>query len=229
MTMSADLDSLQERLGHVFKDRRWLQQALTHRSFSAEHNERLEFLGDSVLNLCVADWLYGQLQSQDEGDLSRIRANLVKQDALHGIAQKLGIAAHLRLGEGEVRSGGRQRPSILADALEALIGAVYRDAGYEAAQRMVGRFFAGVSISPGTQASAKDAKTALQEWMQARKRPLPKYTVQRTEGAAHEQVFVVGCTVQGLTTESIGRGSSRRAAEQAAALAALQHLQDPPQ
>ena len=160
-TPPAALAALQQRLQHGFSDARLLARALTHRSFSADHNERLEFLGDSVLNLAVAGLLYERLQDLPEGDLSRVRANLVKQDTLHQLAVGLGLSEVLRLGEGEARSGGHKRPSILADALEAVIGAVYLDAGFVAAEALVRRLFQGVEIKPEMQAAAKDPKTEL--------------------------------------------------------------------
>ena len=161
--MQPALLALQNRLQHAFSNASLLQRAVTHRSFSADHNERLEFLGDSVLNLAVASLLYQRLSDLPEGDLSRVRANLVKQDTLHQLALRLQVSDVLRLGEGESKSGGQQRPSILADALEALIGAVYLDAGYASAEALVHRLFQGVEINPQMQAAAKDPKTALQE------------------------------------------------------------------
>ena len=213
--------ALQTRLQHSFADQRLLIRALTHRSFSADHNERLEFLGDSVLNLAVAAMLYEKLRAQPEGDLSRVRANLVKQDTLHQLAVGLGLPAVLRLGEGEARSGGNRRPSILADALEAVIGAVLLDAGYPAAEALVRRLFQGVEINPGMQAAAKDPKTELQEWLQGRKMKLPVYRVAGTLGAAHKQTFDVECEIPELGVSERGIGPSRRAGEQAAAAAML--------
>lgn len=218
------LSALQVRLGYAFRDRALLQQAITHRSFSADHNERLEFLGDSVLNLAVAHLLYRELAKLPEGDLSRVRANLVKQDTLHQLAQALDLPKALRLGEGELRSGGQKRPSILADALEAVIGAVYLDGGYAAAQGLVERLFAQVEIQPQMQAAAKDPKTELQEWLQGRKLALPQYAVIATTGAAHRQTFEVACEVPQLRQSQRGLGPSRRAAEQAAAAALLDIL-----
>ncbi len=215
------LDALQSRLQHRFAQPRLLQQALTHRSFSAEHNERLEFLGDSVLNLAVAALLYDKLGGVPEGDLSRARANLVKQDTLHQLATGLGLPDVLRLGEGEARSGGSRRPSILADALEAVIGAVHLDAGYGAAEALVRRLFQDVQITPTMQAAAKDPKTELQEWLQGRKMKLPVYRVAGVLGAAHKQTFDVECEVPDLGAVERGIGSSRRAGEQAAAAAML--------
>lgn len=219
--MQSALDTLQARLQHRFKEPALLARALTHRSFSADHNERLEFLGDSVLNLSVAHLLYEALADLPEGDLSRVRANLVKQDTLHRLALELDLPEQLRLGEGELRSGGQKRPSILADAVEALIGAVYLDSGFSAAQALVGRLFDQVEINPGMQAAAKDPKTALQEWLQGRKMQLPQYTVAGIHGAAHRQTFDVQCTIAELNLHQIGSGPSRRAGEQAAAAAML--------
>jgi len=218
------LEALQQRLGYRFNQPALLQQALTHRSFSADHNERLEFLGDSVLNLVIAHLLYERLAELPEGDLSRVRANLVKQDTLHKMALGLDLSGILRLGEGELRSGGQKRPSILADALEAILGAVYLDAGYEAAQSLVLRIFADIEITPVMQAVAKDPKTELQEWLQARKFQLPIYRVVGTLGAAHRQTFDVECEVPELNRSERGIGNSRRAGEQAAAAAMLEVL-----
>ena len=216
--------ALQKRLRYSFSDPRLLTQAVTHRSFSADHNERLEFLGDSVLNLAVANLLYERLSDLPEGDLSRVRANLVKQGTLHGLALDLGLAESLRLGEGELRSGGQKRPSILADALEALLGAVYLDAGYGEAEALVRRLFAAVEINPSMQAAAKDPKTELQEWLQGRKMRVPVYRVVGTMGAAHQQTFDVECEITELGVSQRGIGGSRRAGEQAAAAAMLENL-----
>lgn len=221
---SSSLSTLQDRLQHAFSQIALLQRAVTHRSFSADHNERLEFLGDSVLNLAVSSLLYRRLSDLPEGDLSRVRANLVKQDTLHGLAVGLKLSDVLRLGEGEFKSGGKLRPSILADALEAVIGAVYLDAGYPVAEALVHRLFEGVDVNPQMQAAAKDAKTALQELLQGRKMKLPLYRVVATVGAAHRQTFDVECEISewGLTERGIG--GSRRAGEQAAAAAMLTTL-----
>lgn len=222
--MTEGLEQLQLRLQYQFKNLDLLRRALTHRSFSVEHYERLEFLGDSVLGLAVSDMLYAQLGTLAEGDLSRIRANLVRQEALHTLALDLGLSALLRLGEGEMRSGGPKRPSILADALESLLGAVYLDAGFDAAHAVVKRLFAKVDIHPAMLAVGKDPKTALQEWLQARKRPVPTYRVVATLGAAHQQSFDVECIVEALGVSERGIGGSRRAAEQTAAAAVLQTI-----
>ena len=216
---------LAARLGHVFANPHLLQQALTHRSFSADHNERLEFLGDSVLNLAVSSLLFGRLRQAPEGDLSRIRANLVRQESLHQIALRLDLPSALKLGEGELRSGGLNRPSILADALEALLGAVYLDAGYVVAESLVHRLFAEVDLSAQAPAGGKDAKTALQEWLHARKYAVPQYRVTDVGGQAHRQTFWVECEVQALGIRQSGSGASRRAAEQDAASKVLEQLQ----
>jgi ribonuclease III len=222
--VSDALAGLQQRLQHTFKNLDLLKQALTHRSFSADHNERLEFLGDSVLNLAVSDLLYERLASLPEGDLSRVRANLVKQETLHQLSVDLGLADQIRLGEGEMRSGGQKRPSILADALEAVIGAVYLDGGFAAAQSLVLRLYKALEINPAMDAIGKDPKTELQEWLQGRKMKLPLYRVVGTLGAAHKQTFDVECEIIELNLTERGIGGSRRAGEQAAATAMLQTL-----
>ncbi len=219
--MASGLLELQRKLQHEFSNAALLTQALTHRSFSADHYERLEFLGDSVLNLAVSDLLYTRLGNLPEGDLSRVRANLVKQETLHQLAVGLGLPDVMRLGEGEVRSGGQKRPSILADTLEAIIGAVYVDGGFAAAQALVQRLFKGVEINPGMEAIGKDAKTELQEWLQGRKMKLPLYKVVATIGAAHKQSFDVECEIPELRLSERGIGGSRRSGEQAAAAAML--------
>ena len=206
------------------RDRILLQQALTHRSFSADHNERVEFLGDSVLNLAVAGLLYERLSELPEGDLSRVRANLVKQDTLHKLAVQLGLPQLIRLGEGEAKSGGQKRPSILADALEAVIGAVYLDGGFTKADSLVRRLFQDVEINPHMQAIGKDPKTELQEWLQGRKMNLPIYRVVGTLGAAHKQTFDVECEISEYGRAERGIGGSRRAGEQAAAAAMLAYV-----
>jgi len=219
--LSPKLIALQRRLEHDFKNPKLLVQALTHRSFSSDHNERIEFLGDSVLNLAVAGLLYERLGELAEGDLSRARANLVKQETLHQIAVQLGLPELLKLGEGEMKSGGQKRPSILADALEAVIGAVFLDAGFESASSLVRRLFNGVQINSQMPAIGKDAKTELQEWLQGRKMNLPIYRVVGTEGAAHQQTFDVECEIIEYRRAERGIGASRRSGEQAAAMAML--------
>ena len=223
-TSSPDLLALQKRLEHEFSNPRLLQQALTHRSFSADHNERVEFLGDSVLNLAVAGLLYERLSELPEGDLSRVRANLVKQETLHQLAVQLGLPQLIRLGEGEAKSGGQKRPSILADALEAVIGAVYLDAGFDKAAGLVRSLFRDVEINPHMEAIGKDPKTELQEWLQGRKMNLPIYRVVGTLGAAHKQTFDVECEISEFGRAERGMGGSRRAGEQAAAAVMLAYV-----
>jgi ribonuclease-3 len=224
MVLNAAQAALQERLQHTFADSRLLLRALTHRSFSSDHYERLEFLGDSVLNLAVSDLLYRRLGALAEGDLSRVRANLVRQETLHGLALELGLPDTLRLGEGEARSGGFRRPSILADVLEAIIGALYCDAGFIAAAALVDRLFAQLDITPQMPAADKDPKTELQEWLQGRKMKLPNYRVVAVLGAAHRQTFDVECEITETGRTERGIGGSRRAGEQAAAAAMLAYL-----
>ena len=223
-TSSPELQALQKQLDHEFSNPRLLQQALTHRSFSADHNERVEFLGDSVLNLAVAGLLYERLSELPEGDLSRVRANLVKQETLHQLAVQLGLPLLIRLGEGEAKSGGQKRPSILADALEAVIGAVYLDAGFEKASGLVRSLFRDVEINPHMEAIGKDPKTELQEWLQGRKMNLPIYRVVGTLGAAHKQTFDVECEISEFGRAERGMGGSRRAGEQAAAAVMLAYV-----
>ena len=216
------LQLLQTRLGYTFQDAGLLQQALTHRSHSSLHNERLEFLGDSILNCVVASVLYERFSSIDEGDLSRLRANLVKQQSLYEIAQKLELSQFLRLGEGELKSGGFRRPSILADTLEALLGAIFLDAGFNAARDVIRAFYIPILDSVDPRTLGKDAKTLLQEFLQSKKISLPTYNVVATHGAAHSQEFEIECLVPKLGIQVYGRGGSRRAGEQAAAKLALE-------
>jgi len=223
--LNAGLLALQQRLQHQFSDSGLLLQALTHRSYSVDHNERLEFLGDSVLGLAVAHMLYQRLSSLPEGELSRVRAHLVKQDTLHQLALSLGLPQIMRLGEGEMRSGGQQRASILADAVEAIIGAVYIDGGFNPAQALVERLYKAVDINPAMDAIGKDPKTELQEWLQGRRLKLPSYKIVATIGAAHRQTFDVECEVSEYNLTERGIGGSRRAGEQAAASAMLKTLQ----
>ncbi len=213
---------LQKRLGHQFKDVALLQQALTHRSHSTSHNERLEFLGDSILNCVVASILFETFDRIDEGDLSRVRANLVKQQSLFEIAQKMELSQFLRLGEGELKSGGFRRPSILADTLEALFGAIYLDAGFDAARAVIKALYAPILVTVDPTTLGKDAKTLLQEFLQSKKIALPQYNVVATHGAAHNQEFEVECLVPKLEIQVFGTGGSRRAGEQAAAKLALE-------
>lgn len=213
---------IQDRLGVSFGQSALLHQALTHRSFGQTNNERLEFLGDSVLNLAVASLLFQRFPTLAEGDLSRVRANLVKQQSLVEIANRLELGQFLRLGDGELKSGGLRRPSILADTLEALLGAVYLDQGALAAHDLVARLYEPILVSVDPNTVGKDAKTLLQEQLQGLKMSLPIYAVVATHGAAHSQLFEVECAVPKLGVQVLGSGASRRAAEQAAAKLALE-------
>ncbi len=214
------MKAIEQALGYCFRDPRHLQQALTHRSFGTPHNERLEFLGDSVLNCAVAHLLYQQFPDLPEGALSRLRANLVRQQALFEIAVTLHLGEHLRLGDGEVKSGGRQRPSILADALESLFGALLLDAGFTEAARVIHGLYAPHIANIDPNLSAKDAKTLLQEALQSRRLPLPDYVLVGTTGDAHAQTFRIDCVIAALNIRTQGQANSRRAAEQNAALQA---------
>lgn len=225
--MNAQLAALQQRLGHRFGQPDLLTRALTHRSYGADHNERLEFLGDAVLSLAVSSLLYQRFAGSDEGDLTRIRAHLVREDSLHRLALTLDLPTVLRISDGEAKGGGAQRPSILADAMEALIGAAFVDGGYEVAQALVGRLFAEVMANAGSGAAehwGKDAKTALQEWLQARRLAVPTYRITETRGQAHAQTFEVECAVPALSLSKKGEGRSRRVAEQDAARRMLDEL-----
>jgi ribonuclease III len=221
-----DFKLLQNRLGHMFKDAALLQQALTHRSHSSLHNERLEFLGDSILNCVVASLLFERYSKIDEGDLSRLRANLVKQQSLYEIAQRLELSQFLRLGEGELKSGGFRRPSILADTLEALFGAIFLDAGFDAACKVIRALYIPILDTVDPKTLGKDAKTLLQEFLQGKKLALPQYNVVATHGAAHNQEFEIECLVPKLDIQVFGTGGSRRAGEQAAAKRALEAAQN---
>ncbi len=222
--MDARSEALQQRLGHRFEREELLARALTHRSFGAEHNERLEFLGDAVLSLAVSALLYQRFSGSDEGDLTRVRAHLVREDSLHRAALALGLPEVMRLSEGEMKGGGAQRPSILADAVEALIGAVFLDGGYAPAQALVQRLFGDVIAATEVDAWTKDAKTELQEWLQARRLPVPAYRIVATRGEKHAQTFEVECAVATLGLAEAGEGRSRRAAEQEAARRMLERL-----
>ena len=198
--------------------------ALTHRSYGVPHNERLEFLGDGVLNFAVAAQLFDRFPDLPEGDLSRLRAHLVRQESLHRLAQNLNLGSYLRLGEGELKSGGQYRPSMLADALEAVFGAIYLDGGFERAHAVIARQYAPIldTLQPGE--ILKDAKTRLQEWLQGRKKTLPQYELVETSGAAHDQRFQVACVIDNPAIRCVGTGTSRRLAEQAAAEDVLKAL-----
>jgi len=209
--------ALPSLLGYQFKDPGLLRQALTHRSHSAPHNERLEFLGDGVLNCAVAALLYERFPHLAEGDLSRLRANLVNQDTLSRIAMSLELGGQLRLGEGELKSGGFRRPSILADSLEAVVGAIFLDGGFDRVANVIGSIYAPLLEELDRAAPGKDPKTLLQEHLQGRRLPLPQYNVVSVGGEAHAQQFQVECVVADLGIRTLGEGSSRRSAEQTAA------------
>jgi ribonuclease III len=218
--------ALEKRLGHRFASPQLLEQALTHRSRGADNNERLEFLGDGVLGCAVADELYARFPQLSEGKLTRLRASLVREEALAGVANSLGIGEFLRLGEGELAAGPEPRPSILADALEAVLGAVFLDAGYEAARKTVLAAFGPLIDRLDPERPAKDAKTRLQEMLQAKHRKLPQYSVVSIEGEAHKQSFMVECYVSELDLRVTGTGTSRQRAEQQAAKAMLERLEE---
>lgn len=215
------LRQLQERLNYQFNSEALLTRALTHRSHGQSNNERLEFLGDSILNFTIASLLFEGLKKEDEGDLSRIRASLVNQQTLADLSTALGISEVLRLGEGELKSGGFRRPSILADALEAIFGAIYLDSDIQAAQEVIGRLYKPLIENVDFKTAGKDNKTLLQELLQAKRLALPKYVVVDTRGAAHDQEFVVECRIEDLSIVTEATGHSRRQAEQSAAALAL--------
>ena len=216
---------LRDRIGHAFADPALLAQALTHRSAGTPHNERLEFLGDGVVNLIAAEALFLRWPRADEGVLTRARAELVREASLATIARHLALGERLTLGPGELKSGGFRRDSILADALEAVVAAIYLDAGYAACRAVVLPWFepALAALPAGT--PEKDAKSRLQEWLQARQRPLPTYELVGESGEEHARVFLVRCTLSEPMASAEGQGSSRRLAEQAAAAAVLESLQ----
>lgn len=217
-------EHLSRRLGHEFRDAGLLERALTHRSFSPAHYERLEFLGDSILGCVISKYLYGKYPDMSEGDLSRLRSNLVKESTLVVFAEQLELGSFLMLGEGERRSGGSRRPSILADGVEALIGAIFLDGGFESAERAVLNLYVPYLEKLDLKTLGKDAKTLLQEYLQGRRLALPHYSVIDTEGGAHEQMFRVECAVPALKIVTQGTGSSRRNAEQQAAAQAYQKI-----
>ena len=217
-------EALCQQLGYLFIQPQLLQRALTHRSHSASHNERLEFLGDSVLNCVIAKHLYETYANLPEGDLSRLRSNLVNQQTLCILAQQLHLGELLLLGEGERKSAGFRRPSILADVLEALFGAVFLDGGFVAVEQVVLRLYVPFIAQADAQTLGKDYKTLLQEHLQGNHLALPKYTVIATQGEAHAQLFQVACEIEQLTLATRGEGVSRRSAEQAAAEAAYRKI-----
>ena len=216
--------ALCRQLGYQFHQPALLQRALTHRSYSSAHNERLEFLGDSVLNCTIAKYLYQTYPDMPEGDLSRLRSNLVNQQTLAILAQQLHVGESLALGEGELKSAGARRPSILADALEAVLGAVLLDADFATAEKVVLGLYVPFIATMDLQSLGKDAKTQLQEYLQGKKLPLPRYTVIQIKGEAHAQTFEVECEIEKLKIKTRGEGHSRRVAEQVAAEAAYKRI-----
>lgn len=221
-----DLERLERAVGYRFQSLALAREALTHRSRGAPHNERLEFLGDSILNCIVSVELHARYPKLREGELSRLRATLVRQESLARVAQGLALGDWLLLGEGELKSGGFSRPSILADALEALIGAVFVDGGFEQARKVVIGLFSEALAQLDPKDIGKDPKTQLQELLQSRRIELPVYSVVGTEGAAHNQNFEVECAIPGLSIRTNGLGTSRRSAEQDAALRAYEQIRE---
>lgn len=217
MNKTKDFSGLYRKLQYRFIDDQLVESALTHRSFGANNNERLEFLGDSILNLVIAETLYFKFPKASEGDLSRLRAALVKGDTLAEIALELDLGAHLKLGEGELKSGGCRRPSILADTVEAIIGAIYLDASMEVAKSAVLQWYSERLQNITLVSSEKDPKTLLQEWLQARKRPLPTYDVVNVKGESHNQLFTIRCDVNAHVTPTVATANSRKNAEKEAA------------
>lgn len=222
--VSSDITLLESVLGYAFKQPRLLRQALTHRSYGQPHNERLEFLGDSVLNTVAARLLFDAFPLRSEGELSRLRASLVKQETLAGLAHQLSLGDYLWLGEGEARSGGQQRPSILADALEAVFAAIYLDSTFEQASFSVARLLQPLITSLDPDTHGKDSKTQLQEWLQSKRFPLPVYRIVAQDAQANGQQFTIACEIESLKIVTEGSGASRRIAEQEAAGAALRRL-----
>jgi len=222
--LSDTLGRLSDRLGYTFRDQSFLDQALTHRSLGAHNNERLEFLGDSILNFVIADELYTKFPNEDEGALSRMRASIVRGETLSIVAMSLDLGDYVRLGPGELKSGGHRRKSILADTVEAIIGAVYLDADFSSSRELILSLFTEQldAVVPGP--GLKDPKSRLQEYLQGKQKPLPEYKVSNISGKQHSQVFTVECHVDGLDKVAAGTGSSRRQAEQAAADMAYQIL-----
>lgn len=219
-----DLERLCRHLGHQFNNLNLLKQALTHRSYSSENNERFEFLGDSILSFVIANALFGLFPEQTEGKLSRLRAFLVKGEMLAEIANELDLGQYLYLGQGELKSGGFRRASILADTLEAIFAAVFLDAGIEASQKLILKLYSSRLEDANLHNNLKDSKTELQEYLQANKKPLPEYQLIKIEGEEHEQVFYVSCKISGIKKVTTGHGHSRRKAEQHAASQFLAEL-----
>lgn len=213
----SSLNTLYKKIGYTFKEPNHLKMALTHRSYSSSNNERLEFLGDSLLNLIIANALYKHYSKAKEGELSRLRAYLVQEDSLSEIAQQLNIGPFLQLGMGELKTGGAERPSILADALEAIVAAIFLDSNFDTCQQFVLSIFHEKLHSLSSKKNTRDAKTTLQEYLQSRKQTLPVYEIVETTGESHQQTFTIRCSVKSLKKETIGTSTSRRKAEQEAA------------
>lgn len=223
--MTPDLNKLCQRIEHNFSNIDLLTEALTHRSVGSKNNERLEFLGDSILNFVVAEQLFRKLPDAKEGELSRLRATVVKKESLVEIAKTLDLGNYLSLGSGELKSGGYRRESILADAVEAIIGAVLQDAGYETAKNLILRLCEEKIKQTIVEGPEKDAKTRLQEFLQSRRYRLPDYQVTNISGKAHQQTFSVNCSIKELNLTTQGEGRSRRVAEQKAAQKALESIE----
>lgn len=219
------LQAFASRLSYQFKKPGLLTQALTHRSFGALNNERIEFLGDGALNFIIAHQLYLKFSNLPEGDLSRLRAQLVKESTLSELANQLDIGSALKMGEGELKNAGWKKPSILADALEAIVGAIYLDGGHAAAEAFVVQLFQDKFATIDPKVIDKDPKSLLQELLQSQKKPLPEYIVQNISGEAHAQTFSVECVIEKLNIRATGEGASRRIAEQQAALLAFAQME----
>lgn len=214
-------DELTEKLNYQFQQPKFLKMALTHRSKGGEHNERLEFLGDAVVNFVIAEILYQQFPKATEGELSRWRASLVNRERLAELAKEFDLGRYLFLGPGEIRSGGNERQSILSCAMEAIIGAVYLDAGFDMVRTKILDWYESFLQTLSSAANHKDPKTLLQEYLQSRRLPLPIYTVEQISGEAHQQTFTVSCQVEKFDHKTLGHGTSRRRAEQDAAMLML--------
>jgi ribonuclease-3 len=210
-------EELCRKLNYQFNDSKLLKLALTHRSFAESNNERLEFLGDAIVNFIIAEVLFHKFPTSQEGELSRWRATLINRETLADLARGFDLGAHLFLGPGELKSGGHQRESILSCAMEAIIGAVYLDTGFEAVRGCICNWYEPLLQSLTSAASHKDPKTILQEFLQSLRKPLPIYAVESVEGEAHQQIFVISCQVTGINKKALGKGTSRRRAEQDAA------------
>jgi ribonuclease III len=219
--MDDNFDELCEKLQYRFADPKLLKLALTHRSKGSKHNERLEFLGDSIVNCVIAEALFKQFPQATEGELSRWRAVLVNRESLGDLAKHFDLGAYLYLGPGELKSGGDQRPSILSCAMEAVVGSIYLDSGFERTRTTILQWYEAMLQTLSSAASHKDPKTILQEYVQAKHLALPLYAIEEVQGAAHKQVFIISCSVEGLPEKTLGKGTSRRRAEQAAAEAML--------